>query len=174
MPRWVPSVRRSCCGFFPRRAAPSPSQNATPPPEVSARSRFPARDEALPKPVPLPSSSSPPCSISSASSKVYLLTFKPLYFHAGSRERDQTSLACFPTLEGLSPRSAPHPHPPRPCPAPSASASSPRSKSISVFQIQRLLCLKNEAALHRGNREINTGYIEFPRENKELLAFFSS
>lgn len=54
-------------------------------PEVGAASYLPARHAALPKPVPLPASSSPPCSASSTFSKVYLLTFKPLYFHAGSR-----------------------------------------------------------------------------------------
>lgn len=46
MPRWVPSVRWSWCGCCAHRApdapraAPSPSQNTTPLPELSAGSRF--------------------------------------------------------------------------------------------------------------------------------------
>lgn len=125
---------------------------------------------SLPLPTPEPPRISSRSAASSspegrAFSKVHLLTFKPSCFHAGVRvmqsDKPGVSLDSGRILFSFSNSASSHQSPLHKSPR----AAAPASKSISIFQIQRLFCLKNEAALHRGNREINTGYIEFPSKD---------
>lgn len=127
----------------------------------------PSRDASLPKPVPIPASPSPPRSASSVQnertlSKVYLLTLKHRYFLAGSQVMQSDKPDVSPD-SGRTPHRAAQPPPAHRNPPHSA------SKSVSVFHIQRLFCLKNEAALHKGNREINSRYTKFPGANGDLI-----
>lgn len=105
------------------------------------------------------------------SSKVYLLTFKHHYFQAGSQviqsDKPDISHDFGRTLFSFCGSASSHSSPIHPLPA---NTRSPTPRSISIFQIQRLFCLKNEAALHRGNEEINTSYSEFPTQIREPAA----